>query len=224
MHSSTAYDTAGEHAKAAKTFEEGIRATPRLASQFALSAATSLLEGGDLAGAEAHAHAAESGDPAGAHLLLGEIALARGDLAAASSEATAAEQFRSQRAHALFLAARIAVAQHDFPRALALFDEVQRVRTETAESLPRRFHYAAADALARGGRMPEAMGEFEKALGEEPHNGQIYADLALLQFVGGERAAAEETLRRLVAANPDQGEFAKKIRARLESLPGRVGR
>jgi len=189
-----AYDAAGDHLRAAKLYEEGIRVTPRLAPQFALAAATALLEARDLAGAEAHARAAESGDPAGAHLLLGEIALARGDLAAASREAAAAQTFRAQRAHALFLSARMAAAQRDFSRAAALFEEVQRARMETAESLPLHFHHAYADMLARGGRSAEALVEFRQAIVSAPDDLSAYGDLALLQKVTGDGAGAAQTL------------------------------
>jgi choline-sulfatase len=217
-----AYEAAGDPARAAKVYEEGIRATPRLAPEFALSAASALLEAGDPAGAEAHARLAEAGEPAEAHLLLGEIALARGDLAAASAHATAAESFRAERGHALFLSARIAAAQRDHPRALALFDEVQHAHAESGESLPQHFDYAVADTLARSGRVPEAVAAFGRAIDAEPRDRRAYADLALLQFAGGDAAGADATLARLVARNPAQREFAEKTRARLATLRGRV--
>src|SRR3954468_14070821 len=69
-----AYDDAGDHLRAARLYEDGIRATPRLAGAFALSAASSLFDAHRLDDAAAHAHAAETTEPAGAHLLLGEIA------------------------------------------------------------------------------------------------------------------------------------------------------
>ncbi|MEA2327499.1 MAG: hypothetical protein QOE68_2458, partial [Thermoanaerobaculia bacterium] len=68
-----AYDDAGDHLRAARLYEDGIRVTPRLAGAFALSAASSLFDAHRLDEAAAHAHAAEATEPAGAHLLLGEI-------------------------------------------------------------------------------------------------------------------------------------------------------
>ena len=91
-----AYDDAGDHLRAARLYEDGIRATPRLAGAFALSAASSLFDAHRFDEAAAHAHAAETTEPAGAHLLLGEIALARNDLATASREQGIAASFRSQ--------------------------------------------------------------------------------------------------------------------------------
>jgi tetratricopeptide (TPR) repeat protein len=198
------YDAAGEHARAAKLYEDGIRVTPRLAAEFALSAAASLLDAGELAQADAHAQAALTSEPAAAHLLLGEIALARGDAARARREEGEAERFPNGRGHALFLAARIAAHDHDYARTVALLQETERARAKTGESLPRGFHYVAGDALAHLGRTAEAEREMELEIAHDPHDVQPYADLALLRIMRGDRAASFATLERMVAANPSR--------------------
>jgi hypothetical protein len=202
-----AYDDAGDHLRAARLYEDGIRATPRLAGAFALSAASSLFDAHRLDDAAAHAHAAETTEPAGAHLLLGEIALARNDLGTAAREQSIAASFRYSRGHALFLAARIAAAQHDFARALELLKSTGQACRKTGESLPRGFHYAAGDALAHIGRTADAEREFEAEIAADPHDVQPYADLALLQIIRRDRVAALQTIDRMAAANPSRDTF-----------------
>jgi len=202
-----AYDEAGDHLRAARLYEDGIRATPRLAGAFALSAAASLFDAHHLDEAAAHAQAAVSAEPAGAHLLLGEIALARNDLAAAAREQSIAASFRYNRGHALFLQARIAAAQRDFARAIDRLKATNDACRADGESLPRGFHYAAGDALAHVGRTAEAEREFEAEIVADPHDVQPYADLALLRFMRHDRAAALQTLDRMTAANPSRDTY-----------------
>src|SRR3954453_19873127 len=202
-----AYDDAGDHLRAARLYEDGIRVTPRLAGSFALSAASSLFDAHRFDEAAAHAHAAETTEPAGAHLLLGEIALARNDFATASREQAIAASFRSSRGHAMFLAARIAAAQDDFARALELRQATEQTWRESRESLPRGFHYTAGDALAHIGRTADAEREFAAEIAADPHDVQPYADLALLQMMRRDRAAALQTIDRMAAANPSRDTF-----------------
>ncbi len=196
------YDRAGDHAAAARVYEDGITLSPRLAGTFALSAGFSLLEQGLPDAAASHAPIALAAGESGARLLLGEIAFARHDLAGASREAAAAEGSAALRAHALFLEARIAAAQRDYARTLKLLDDVSRARAATGASLPRRFHYVAGDALARMNRQAEAERELEREIGEEPDDARAYADLSLLQMIAGRRDAAHATLERLAATHP----------------------
>ncbi|HEV7484295.1 MAG TPA: sulfatase-like hydrolase/transferase [Thermoanaerobaculia bacterium] len=202
-----AYDDAGDHLRAAQVYEDGIRVTPRLAGAFALSAASSLFDAHRFDEAAAHAHAAETTEPAGAHLLLGEIALARGDFATAAREQSIAASFRNSRGHALFLAARIAAAQHEFARALELLNITKATCHQNGESLPRGFHYAAGDALAHIGRTADAEGEFAAEIAADPHDVQPYADLALLQIMRRDRVAALHTIDRMAAANPSRDTY-----------------
>jgi tetratricopeptide (TPR) repeat protein len=202
-----AYDAAGDHLRAARLYEDGIRATPRLAGQFALSAAASLLDAHRFDEAAEYARAADRSEPAGAHLLLGEIALARNDLAAATREQSAAASFRYNRGHALFLGARVAAAQRDFARAIELLKATNDACRSDGESLPRGFHYAAGDALAHIGRTADSEREFEAEIAADPHDVQPYADLALLQIMRHDRETALHTIERMAAANPSQDTF-----------------
>jgi tetratricopeptide (TPR) repeat protein len=179
----------GEPLRAAKVYEDGIALTPRLAPELALSAASALLDAHRLDDATRHARfAAEQGAP-GAHLVTGEIELARGNLDAAAAEEQTSEQNAAEKAHALFLAARIASARRDFPRALALLEASEAERVRTGASVPENFHYIAADTLARLGRVPEAIREFEEELRINPRNANASRDLALLRRIVGEMGA-----------------------------------
>jgi len=197
-----AYDAIDQHQQAATTYEAGITATPRLAAQFARSAAQSLLLAGDLAGAGAHARVALAGNAPGSHLLLGEIALARHDLDGALAEAQAADGESSDRAQALFLEARVAGAKGDYAGAMRTLQLVQEARQKNGGSLPERFHYVRADALAHLGRMDDARTEFNAAIEADPHDAQAYADLAFVELMSGHRDEAEATLARMTAENP----------------------
>jgi uncharacterized protein HemY len=177
---------------------------------------------GKLDAAASHAAIASAAGEGGAHLLLGEIALARHDLAAAAHEEGVAEANAAQRTHALFLAARIASAQRDYPRTLQLLDDVERARAATGASLPRRFHYVAGDALARMNRPADAARELERETVEEPDDTRAYADLSLLQMIGGQREAARATLERLAATHPAP-EICLDIAKQLESFGDLAG-
>jgi choline-sulfatase len=211
-----AYEAVGEAARAVTVYEGGITATPKLAGPFALSAATALLDLRRFPEAEAHARFAATAGAPGAHLLLGELALARGDLAAADEEAVVAGKTRSQSVHALFLKARVAGARHDYAQTVELAMRAREEQTRTGASLPRRFHYVLADGLAHLNRLPEAKREFEAEIVAEPHDVQAYADLALVQMIGGDRAGAGATLDRLIAADPapEVARFAAQSRAK----------
>lgn len=202
-----AYDATGDHQKAAATYEAGITATPRLAAQFARSAAESLLAARDLAGAEAHARVALAGNAAGAHLLLGEIALARHDPNAALAEAQAAEGEASDRVLALFLMARVAAVKGDYAGVLRTLQTLDEARRKNGGSLPERVHYLTGDALAHLGRLDEARVQFGEEIAADPHDVQAYGDLALLEFLAGHRDDALRTLTRMADANPSRETF-----------------
>lgn len=202
-----AYDATGDHQKAAAAYEAGITATPRLASQFARSAAESLLLAGNLADAEAHARVALAGNAPGSHLLLGEIALARRDLDAAFAEAQAAEHESSDRVPALFLMSRIQAGKGDYAGVLRTLQLAENARRTNGGSMPARMHYVVGDALAHVGRVDEARVEFEKEIASDPNDVQAYSDLALLDYMTGRRDEALRTLSRMAAANPTKETF-----------------
>jgi len=196
-----AYESRGDLARAAQVEEEGITVTPSLASRFALAAGYARLEQHDFGAAERDARVALRTEPA-AHLLLGEIALAKNDADGAEREARAAEGSSSERPQAMFIEARAAGLRHDFPRELDLLAacerEVQRVRG----SLPQHFDYVRGDTLAHTNDLVDAERAFTASIAREPRFDPAYRGLAIVQMIRGERQAMNATLARLKEAAP----------------------
>ncbi|MBV9497475.1 MAG: sulfatase-like hydrolase/transferase [Acidobacteria bacterium] len=195
-----AYERKGDFARAAKVYEDGISLTPHLAPEFALSAASALMDARQFDDAAKHARYAADRDAPGAQLILGEIELARGNLEAAATQERVAEGNAAEKAHALFLGARIASARRDFPRALELLQASEEERKRIEASVPEGFHYVLADTYARLGRVEDAIREFEEEIRIDPRNPRAYRDLALLQTIIGDKAGAERTKERMASA------------------------
>lgn len=201
------YDRRGEYAKAARVYQDGMAATPRFAGQFAVSAASSLLDANQIDAALPLAQFAVERNAPGAELVAGEIALVRGELPQAIAHAQNAEREPSDRAQALFIEARVAVARKDYATALALLGKSEETAKATQASLPERFHTVAGDVLAHVGRVADAKREFELSVREDPHDVQAYGDLALVQFMSGDRAGVEATFETMVRENPSRAAY-----------------
>jgi choline-sulfatase len=178
----SAYMSSGDLKKAAAVEEEGIAITPSLASRFALTAGYARLQAYDFAGAERDAQVAVGIEP-GAHLLLGEIALARGDGSGAEREAAVAEQTAGERGHALFLEAKVAWMRRDFALSRGLIDASEAECGRTHASLPEHFHYFRADTLAHLGDLAGARTDFHKNILAEPRFQPAYRDLAVVEMI-----------------------------------------
>jgi tetratricopeptide (TPR) repeat protein len=72
-------------------------------------------------------------------------------------------------------------------------------------------------ALHQLARLPEAIAAYERALRLEPRHGETIYNLALAEFVSGERATAEQRLALLAALDP---QLAVELRAQLDRLGG----
>ncbi|ATB28173.1 tetratricopeptide repeat protein [Melittangium boletus] len=78
---------------------------------------------------------------------------------------------------------------------------------------------AAAVRLMKQGRLKEAAREFDKALAQEPHNGQALLGLARVRLAQYDDKAARVVLGRLVELNPTHPEALSHL-ARLEAEEG----
>ena len=65
-----------------------------------------------------------------------------------------------------------------------------------------RLDFIRADALARLGRIDEARAAYQREIAAFPHDLRAYTNLAVLQFLGGDRRGADATLQAMVRANP----------------------
>lgn len=194
-----AYEASGDLAGAERVYRAAIATTPELAHDFALSLAAVLLAQGRHDEAEQHARVALHSNPPAAHHRLGEIALARGDVDRAEAEAREARKAPAVELHADFLLARVLIARRDLAGAIALLQKMRERRLP----LPPRYYFVAGDALARAGRLPEARDAFERQIAIEPRDRDAWVALAMVHRIGGDTAAAQATLQRMVEANPD---------------------
>jgi Flp pilus assembly protein TadD len=76
-----------------------------------------------------------------------------------------------------------------------------------------RLDFLRADALARLGRVDEARQSYKRAIASYPNDGRAYANLAVLELLTGNRAAANELLRSLDRIDP---QMAAKTREALQ--------
>ncbi|HSP34075.1 MAG TPA: hypothetical protein VLU46_07170 [Thermoanaerobaculia bacterium] len=63
------------------------------------------------------------------------------------------------------------------------------------------------DILARTNRVDEAAAAFNEEIRLYPHDRQTYANLAVVYALTGSRVKANETMERLVRANPDPASY-----------------
>ena len=80
-----------------------------------------------------------------------------------------------------------------------------------------RLEFLRADALARLGRTKEAEQAYAREIQLFPNDTHAYANLAVLQFVSGDRASSDRTLAAMTRQNPTPAarQLARKTRAVL---------
>ncbi len=210
-----AYEELGDLPDAEKTYRDGIRVTPQLSGDFALSLASILAREGKLDDAVAHAKLALASNEPGAHEVLARIALVRKDFAGALREA---EAMRTSPAHQLsadVLTAQILVAKGNREEALAILQRALDHANATDVQLPRRYWFITGDVLASMGRTGDARAAFAHAIAADPADRDAYISLAFLEAASGDRAAADAALTRMTAAIPQSRGEAEQLRREL---------
>jgi tetratricopeptide (TPR) repeat protein len=162
--------------------------------------------------AEAHAEALRRSPspPADLVVSLGRAELARGRLEAAERHARAVNAGSHRTAGDLLLA-EIALRRGDLAGALRILDEAERHAAASNGARVYRLEFLRGDALARLNRIAEAEAAYRREIERFPSDLQAYANLAVLQFLQGRRAAADATLEAMARANP--GEAAHRLAA-----------
>lgn len=229
----TCYESMGDYETAAGTYGHAITISPTVAPEFALKLASMLLKLGRFDDAAAHAQLAIAENPGGAHQILSEVALARNQLDVAGREAQSTANVPEYRLQGELLVAQVASAAGRLDDCLRILAQLER-DAAAMHRLPFAFlELVRGDALARLNRTEEAKRAFRREIEAFPQDRQAYANLAILELVGGARAEAYATIESMVRANPDRhtalfaaraletvgdGRAAAQWRRRAESL------
>ncbi len=210
-----AYEQSGDLTRAEQVYRDGIRATPELGGQFALSLSAVLAREGRFDEAVAHANFAMATNAPGAHDVLARIALAQGNFTDALREV---EAMRASPPHAMtadVLNAQILSAQGRHSDALVILQRVHGRAAAGRVPLPSRTWFLTGDVLASLGRSDEARAAFTRAIATDPRDRDAYVSLAFAEAAAGDRAAADAALRRMTAAIPESRAEAAQVRRAL---------
>jgi arylsulfatase A-like enzyme/Flp pilus assembly protein TadD len=202
-----AYRSAGMLQEAADAYKRALEMTPSLRQEIALSLGSVLLEQGKYDEAAAHAELAMSAQESPARLLLGRVGLARKDFASAEQQARLVMQNPSYSLSAMVLLGQSLVGQRRYPEALAMLESARTQAATRRVVAPPLLNFARGDILARTGRAAEAEAAFKEEIRLYPANRDTYANLAVLYFMTGRAAAAEETFVALTRAIPGPASY-----------------
>lgn len=186
--------------EAIATYKRGIEVSPSLAGAFSLSLGELFLANNQPDEAATHAQLGLSTNPGSAHIILGRAALAKGDVETATREAQAAMSVHSYRAPAQVLMAQVLVKQKRLDDALNLVNQVD-------EPVP-LLEFVRGDILARRNQFDAAIQAFNEEIRRYPRDRDAYASLAVVYLVTGRRSRANQTMERLVRANPSPSSYA----------------
>src|SRR4051812_13516217 len=154
---------------------------------------------GRLDEARAHAELGLQGSPAMANSLLAQIALTRDRPDEAERAARAALASPGSRIAPLMTLAQVCQKQGRLAAALGYADRAaaELARPGGAGQSYAGLRWVRGDVLARLGRGAEAERDFEREIGDFPHDTRAYSSLALLYASEGRAQEAIGTLRRM---------------------------
>ena len=198
-------EAAGFDADAIGAYRRAIELAPSLAPGIALSLSRIYLRAGDLDQAEKHAALAAPLNPSPARIVIGRVAWARRDFSRSESVAKEAMLDPVTRAEAVVLLAQNRIAQRDPAGALVLLDQERDRLTASGSQLPSLFHFARADALARLGRMDDAIAAFRDEIQSYPTNPDPYANLTAILVLQRREVEAREVMEALLRNRPGPG-------------------
>jgi tetratricopeptide (TPR) repeat protein len=208
------YQESGQVENAIDAYREAIAAAgPDLSSDIVANLGFLYFEIGRLDDAENAANIALTGSGDKARSLLARIAGTRGDLPRAERIARELADSPTASPADMLLLAEVMQARGNHAEALVLVG-----RAEARAQIPvYNLEALRGESLARLERHQEAMAAFEREVRLFPHNLSAWDSLVILQFVGGDRDAADRTLQRMVQANPSPRaqELARSIREKL---------
>jgi choline-sulfatase len=197
----------GKIDEAIATYKRAIQLSPSLAGAVSLSLGDLFLANDQPGEAAVHAQLGLSTNPGSAHIILGRAALAKGDLEAAAREAQAAMNVHSYRVPAQVLMAQVLVRQKRLDDALRLTDQAVAEVRDAHEDVPPLLYFVRGDILARRNEFDAAIAAFNEEIRRFPRDRDGYASLAVVYLVSGRRGEANQTMERLVRANPSPSSY-----------------
>ncbi|HEX7150682.1 MAG TPA: sulfatase-like hydrolase/transferase [Thermoanaerobaculia bacterium] len=209
-------EKSGQWDEAVATYKRGIELAPSSAGEFALSLANVFLLQNRPDDAIQHAQLGLSTNPGNAHLLMGRGALAKHDLNAAEREARAAMETQDYRVPAMILLAQVRVQQRDLRGASGLLDQAVTDIKQRQLDVPPLLFFVRGDILARMNQTEPAIQAFDEEIRRYPQNRQAYANLAVIYLLSGRRDAANQTMERMVRANPSKSSYEVAARTFAE--------
>lgn len=212
-----ALEAAGMDAEAIAAYRQAIELAPSLAPGIALSLSRIYLRQGDLDQAGKHAALAVPHNPNPAKIVIGRVAWARGDHLRAESIARESMADPTTRSDAVVLIAQARIAQKDPAGALQLLEQERDRLAAEGLPVPSLFHFAEGDALARLGRMEQAIEAFRMEIGRFPTNPDPYANLTAILLLQGNEREAIGVMEELVRNRPgaDSRRVARETFMRL---------
>lgn len=190
------YTETGDVPDAVSAYKQALASSAVFSPEIALALGHLYLRTGQLGEADAIADAARHASPASAAELHARVLLARKDLASAERVARDLTGRANPTPAEFVLLGEILNARGDRAGALAAADSAAAKGTAYGLDALRGEAYAMSD------RPQPAIAAYEKEIAAYPANRIAYSRLALLYFVTGDRARFEQTLARLVKANP----------------------
>jgi arylsulfatase A-like enzyme/Flp pilus assembly protein TadD len=212
-----ALEQSNRYDEAADAFKQALARSSVLEPDVALALGELDLQRGDLDNASLLAKAALGAAPRRARALLVHVALARKDLTSAEQIARDAASVQDAQPADLLLPAEVSIARGDVAAALRSIDAASQKAAQMEMSKVYRLEFLRADALARLGRVDEAMRAYGREIQLFPNDTRAYANLAVLEFVSGDRRASDETLSAMTRVNPTPAarELARRTRTAL---------
>ena len=211
------YERTGRYEESLETYKHCIEVAPSVAGELALSIANVDLMLNRFDEAIANAGAGMKVNPGNAHLISGRAKLNLGRLDDAIADAHAAIATFNYKPAGLVLLAEIYVKQRRLAEAAAQIDAALAAAREAKLEPPPLLFFVRGDIQARMNQVPAAIESFNEEIRRFPADRQAYANLTVIYLLQGDRTRANQTMERLVRANPDRRsyELAAKTFAEL---------
>jgi len=201
------YERTGRYEESLDTYKRCMQVSPSVGGELALSIANVDLLLNRFDEAMANAELGMKVNPGNAHLIAGRAKLNIGRLDEAAADARAAIETFNYKPAGYVLLAQIEAKQRRFPEASRDVDLALAAAQENKLPPPPLLFFVRGDILARMNQVPAAIEAFNEEIRRYPNDRQAYANLTVIYLLQGDRTRANETMERLVRANPDRRSY-----------------